>query len=163
MRVFDLASMGYTGTFVVNGVEVAIEQATSGGGSQPATLNLYSLSGPLSLANLTLLATEAVTVADQFVPTVLNIPLTTALSLPPGTTLVIEFFTPDGSANGDLIFVGSNPFGQTGDTYLAAADCGITEPTSVADIGFPDMHWVMNVLTNAATVQTDGTDRKSVV
>ncbi|MGE0636859.1 MAG: HYR domain-containing protein, partial [Bacteroidia bacterium] len=155
MRVFDLPALGYTNDFYINSVDVGIEDATGAGGSQPATLNLYSLTGPLLFANLTLLATEAVTVADQSL-SVLNIPLANQLTVPAGTTLVVEFFTPDGQVAGHSLFVGTNNLGQTGDTYLAAADCGVPEPTNVADIGFPGMHWVLNINAGTLTEQTAG-------
>ncbi len=155
MRVFDLPALGYTNDFYINSVDVGIEEAVGFGGTQPATVNIYSLTGSLLFANLTLLATEAVTVADQ-TASVLNIPLTNQLTVPAGTILVVEFFTPNGQVDGNLIFVGSNNLGQTGDTYLTAADCGIFDPTSVADIGFPDMHWVLNVNAGTLTEQTAG-------
>lgn len=90
MRVFDLPALGYTNDFYINSVDVGIEDALGAGGSQPATVNFYSLAGPLTFANLTLLATEAVTVADQSL-SVLNIPLTNQLTVPAGTVLVVEF------------------------------------------------------------------------
>lgn len=155
MRVFDLPALGYTNDFYINSVDVGIEQALGAGGSQPATVNLYSLAGPLTFANLTLLATEAVTVADQTL-SVLNIPLTSQLTVPAGTVLVVEFFTPDGQGAGHSLFVGSNNLGQTGDSYLAAADCGIAQPTATSVIGFPDMHWVLNVNAGTLTEQTAG-------
>ena len=155
MRVFDLPALGYTNDFYINSVDVGIEEAVGFGGTQPATVNIYSLTGSLLFANLTLLATEAVTVADQ-TASVLNIPLTNQLTVPAGTILVVEFFTPDGQVAGNSLFVGTNNLGQTGDTYLSAADCFITEPTSVADIGFPDMHWVLNINTGTLTEQTAG-------
>lgn len=155
MRVFDLPALGYTNDFYINSVDVGIEQALGAGGSQPATVNFYSLAGPLALANLTLLATEAVTVADQNL-SVLNIPLTNQLTVPAGTVLVVEFFTPDGQGAGNSLFIGSNNLGQTGDTYLATADCGVPEPTATADIGFPNMHWVLNINTGTLTEQTAG-------
>ena len=46
---------------------------------------------------------------------------------------------------GNLFFIGSNPDPETGPSYLSAADCGIPDPTPTGDLGFPDMHIVMNV------------------
>jgi subtilisin-like proprotein convertase family protein/PKD repeat protein len=158
MRLFDLTAMGYPNTITFNSVDVGIEQAIGASGTQPATVNLYSLTGPLTFANLTLLGSEAVTIADQ-TGTVLNIPLTTPVTVPGGTTLVVEFFTPDGQVDGNSIFVGSNNLGQTGATYLAAADCGVPEPLDVATIGFPNMQWVLNINaagTDVTTVQIAG-------
>lgn len=155
LRVFDLPALGYTNDFYINSVDVGIEDAVSLGGSQPAILNLYSLTGPLQLANLTLLATEPVTVADQSL-TVLNIPLTNQLTVPAGTTLVVEFFTPDGFVAGNTLFVGTNNLGQTDDTYILAPDCGFTQPTSLTTAGFPDVQLVLNINAGTLTEQTAG-------
>ena len=57
----------------------------------------------------------------------------------------MEVTTPDGTAVGNLFFVGSNPDPETGLSYLSAADCGVNDPTPTGDIGFPDMHIVFDV------------------
>ncbi|RLE27116.1 MAG: hypothetical protein DRJ61_17770 [Acidobacteria bacterium] len=67
--------------------------------------------------------------------------------------LVVEVFTPDGQATGESFYIGSNADGQTGPSYIAAASCGITEPTDTAAIGFPDMHIVMNVTGDVLPVE----------
>ena len=64
---------------------------------------------------------------------------------PAGSELVVEIFTPDGQTAGHSFFIGSNNLGQTGPSYLLAADCGVTVPTPTGSIGFPGMHIVMNV------------------
>jgi subtilisin-like proprotein convertase family protein len=155
-RVFDLAAMGVTANLNVTSVEVGIEQAIGATGSQPTTVNLYTLSGPLALANLTLVSSTSYTMNDVF-NTVVDIPVTGLI--PAGSVLVVEFFTPNGQITGNSIFVGSNAGGQTDPTYLAAGDCGITEPTDVGIIGFPGMQWVLNVngsVGSLALTQTAG-------
>jgi hypothetical protein len=68
------------------------------------------------------------------------------VTVPAGTLeLVYELFTPNGENVGNLFFVGSNPDGQSADSYLEAADCGVTVPTPTQDIGFPNMMIVFNV------------------
>src|SRR5581483_8479991 len=59
--------------------------------------------------------------------------------------LVMEVMTPDGTVVGNLFFIGSNTDPETGTSYLSAADCGVPDPTPTGDLGFPDMHIVMNV------------------
>jgi hypothetical protein len=143
LRVFDLPAMGITSAFSVTTVEVGIESATAGvGGVQPATVNLYTLSGPLTYANMTRIGTAPLSVLDQDL-TVLSVPITG--TAPAGSTLVVEFFTPDGQLLGHSLFMGSNTAGQTGPSYLSADDCGATNPTDVSGLGFPEMHIVMNV------------------
>ena len=51
--------------------------------------------------------------------------------------------------------------GQTAPSYLAAAACGVTEPTDTAAIGFPGMHIVMNVTGDADVTPPEACTRKA--
>jgi hypothetical protein len=141
-RVFDLPTFGISGQFNVTDVEIGVEQATAGGADQPITVNLYTLNGTFIVANLTLIGSATVNVANQSL-THLTIPVVAAV--PAGSKLVVEIFTPNGAAAGNLFFIGSNNLGETAPSYLRAVDCGVTEPQTTASIGFPDMQIVMNV------------------
>ena len=117
--------------------------APNGPATQPVTVRLYTNTGgafPGGTRNL--LATANFSLADQ-AGTIVNFPI--AADVPAGSELVVEFFTPDGTASGNLIFIGSNSAAETGPSYLSAADCGVPNPTTTAALGFPDMHIVMNV------------------
>ncbi|HNS02702.1 MAG TPA: M4 family metallopeptidase [Anaerolineae bacterium] len=149
LRVFDLAAFGLPNGMDVTQVEFGIEDALSGSGSQPLTVNLYVKTnpvGPLTYANLTSIGTANVNISDQS-STLYTVPV--AGSAPAGSVLVVEVFTPNGQAGGNMFFIGSNAAGQTGPSYLAAADCGVPEPTDTAALGFPNMHIVMNVTGDA--------------
>ncbi|MCO5207309.1 MAG: immune inhibitor A [Anaerolineae bacterium] len=145
LRVFDLDSFGITDNFDVTEVEIGIEQALGATGSQPISVNLYTLTdpnAPLTFGNLTPIGSTDTTVSDQ------SLTLWTASvtgTAPAGSVLVVEIFTPDGQTTGNSFFIGSNPDGQTGPSYLAAAACGVPEPLPTGDLGFPGMHIVMNV------------------
>ncbi|HEV7397904.1 MAG TPA: HYR domain-containing protein [Pyrinomonadaceae bacterium] len=173
-RAFTLPSFSITNTFHVTSVDVGIESATAGGpiansksaksgitknkatasgqrkvaspngaGGQPVTVRLYTNTGgafPGGTRNL--LTSANFNIADQ-AGTVVNFPI--AADVPAGSELVVEFFTPDGTAAGNLIFIGSNSAAETGPSYLSAADCGVPNPTTTSALGFPDMHIVMNV------------------
>jgi subtilisin-like proprotein convertase family protein len=170
-RAFSLTAFGITGAFDVQSVDIGIEQATAGGAAgapnkksiskskkgggkivtspngqgQPLTVNIYTSSQPFPTGfpgSLTLIGTASTTVADQS-GTILNVPITG--TAPAGSELVVEIFTPDGTATGNLFFIGSNSAAETGPSYLSAADCGVTTPTTTAGLGFPDMHTVLNV------------------
>src|SRR6185436_10087988 len=109
------------------------------------TVNLYTSNPAFPTGfpgSLTLIGTSSVTVSDQTL-TILNVPVTGTAAA--GSELVVEVFTPDGTAAGNLIFIGSNSAGETGPSYLSAADCGITAPTMTSAIGFPEMQIVINV------------------
>ncbi|MCB9134926.1 MAG: S8 family serine peptidase [Anaerolineales bacterium] len=146
-RAFDLPSFGVTSAWDISSVDVGVEQATGAGGSQPVTLILYAAPSGTSFpgsfpGSFTQIASVPVVVTDQNL-TVLNIPV--VANVPANSVLVVELFTPDGQTAGNSFFVGSNSAGQTAPSYIAAADCGIPNPTDLAAIGFGGMHIVMNV------------------
>lgn len=131
--------------FAVCSVQVGVEQATPGtqGGTQPVTVNIYSHTGAaFPLGTNAIIGTNTVQLADQS-GTIVDIALTGTVAA--GADLVVEVFTPDGTTAGNLFFIGSNNAGESAPSYLEAADCGITTPTTTTAIGFPDMQFVMNV------------------
>lgn len=144
-RVFDLPAMGISGGFVVDEVEVGIDRADGGNdNAQPLTVRLHRLEGNLTLGNLTQLATTTLTLPDSVATTItadFN-----AVSIPAGSTLVVEVRSPDGDNGNDELYIGSNPAGQTGPSYILAADCGDQQPRDLADLGFPNMHIVLRAL-----------------
>ncbi len=153
LRVFDLPTFGISGGLNVTAVQVGIETATAGTGStQPVQVKLYTLTGAFTFANLTQIGSADVQVSNQ-TQTILNVPI--IASVPAGSKLVVDFFTPDGAVSGHSLYVGSNSLGQTGPTYIAAADCGISEPTDVSSIGFPEMMLVMNVIADGSAGSVD--------
>ena len=72
--------------------------------------------------------------------------------------LVVEVNQPDGQPLLNWFYVGSNAAGQTAPGYIAASACSISQPTSLASIGCPDMHMVMNVTGNAQSACTTPID-----
>ena len=141
-RVFDLPTFGITGEFKVSAVEIGVESAAAGGTDQPVTVKLYTLNGSFILANLTPIGSASVNVTDQAL-THLTVPVTA--TAPAGSKLVVEIFTPNGQAVGNLFFIGSNNLGEAAPSYIRATDCGLTEPATTTSIGFPEMQIVMNV------------------
>jgi subtilisin family serine protease len=145
-RAFDMASFTGGAEYDITAISFGIEQATSGSGTgQPVTVNLYTNSGaPFPGGTLTLLATSgSINIPDQSL-SIFDVPI--AATVPAGTPeLVMEVTNPDGVEAGNMFFIGSNASPETAPSYLSAADCGIPDPTTTADIGFPDMHIVFNV------------------
>lgn len=146
LREFALADFGILGAFQVQQVEFGVERADAGSGaSQPGQVRLYRKidpTSPLTYANLTALAAVDIDIPDMAL-TRYKTPI--AGTAPAGSVLVVELFTPDGRPDGHTFFIGSNPGGQSGPTYIAAADCNAPEPTDTAQLGYPNMHVVMNV------------------
>ncbi|MGH3353113.1 MAG: carboxypeptidase regulatory-like domain-containing protein [Nocardioides sp.] len=134
LRTFTLSDFGLNG-LDVSSISFGVETNT---GDQPVTVNLYTLEGALTYANMTLIGS-----ADATVPSgdgqLVSVPVEG--SAPAGSTLVVEVV----AHAGGRFFIGSNGEGQTAPSYLASEACGITEPVDTSEVGFPDMHIVMNV------------------
>jgi hypothetical protein len=147
-RAFDMNTFTGGQEYDVTSVSFGIELAQSGGGTgQPLTVNLYANHGspfPGGDWQSNLIATSGeLNIPDQ-ADSIFETNLTATVAA--GTLeLVMEVTTPDGTAVGNLFFIGSNTDPETGPSYLSAADCGVPDPTPVSDIGFPNMHIVMNV------------------
>jgi hypothetical protein len=147
-RAFNMNTFVGGVAYDVTSVDFGIEQATSGTGTgQPVEVRLYANHGaafPGGDWQSNMIADSGmINIPDQSL-TIFNQPIT--VTVPAGTLeLVYELFTPNGENVGNLFFVGSNPDGQTADSYLEAADCGVTVPTPTEDIGFPGMMIVFNV------------------
>ncbi len=148
LRAFDLAAFGVPEGFAVCEVQIGIENAqantqTGGGGTQPLLVNLYTSNPPFPGGTLTPIGGAAFEVPDQALTVV---PLPLGGVAPAGSELVVEIFTPDGQAAGNFFFIGSNPDGETGPSYVQAAPCAVPFPVPTAEIDFPDMHIVINVV-----------------
>jgi hypothetical protein len=146
-RAFNMNTFTGGAAYNITAVEFGVEQATSGTGTgQPVEVRLYANHGsafPAGDWQSNMIADIPINVPDQSL-TVFVQPAT--VTVPAGTLeLVYELFTPNGENVGNLFFVGSNPDGQSADSYLEAADCGVTVPTPTQDIGFPNMMIVFNV------------------
>jgi hypothetical protein len=152
-RAFDLTALGAPGGLDVCEVQLGVEQAVSGGGTgQPIVVNLYTSSQPFPMGfpgSLTAIGTSSASVPDSATGTVLSVPVTG--SAPAGSQLVVEIFTPNGAADGNSFYIGSNADAQTGPSYLLAEDCSVTAPMPTSDIGVPNMHIVLNAIGNPAS------------
>ncbi|MBE1877927.1 S8 family serine peptidase [Myceligenerans pegani] len=135
LRTFTLEDFGIGGEFAVTNVSFGVEAADPG---TEVTVNLYTLDGDLLYENMEPLGSATTTLENADL-TLVDVPVEG--TAPAGSTLVVEVASPDGS----FFFVGSNAEPETAPTYLASEPCGNPEPAEVADLGFPDMHAVINV------------------
>lgn len=137
--------------FVVESVAFGVEIANDGANAgQPLTVNLHrSSANPPTLASLTQIATESVTIPDSATGTLFSVNFTAPPTLIVATDiLVVEVVTPNGQPSNHSFFIGSNAAGQTNPSFIRAATCGVAEITNLASIGFPNMHIVMSVSGN---------------
>jgi len=137
-RGFNLADYGITQPFQVSSVRFGVEAASSPAGFQSITVNLYdgySTSGANLLPG-TLVGSSTFNLANG--ATFFHVENVSALIT--SGRVVAEVFTPNGQSAGNGFFIGSNPNGQTGPSYIKAPDCGVTSLTNLGAIGFGGMH-----------------------
>jgi len=149
-RAFTMSDFGVLADMTVCSVEIGVELADAPAGSQPLTIRMYTSNQTFPTGypgSLTLIGSVDTTVANGTALAVIDVPVTA--SVPAGSELVIEVFTPNGLTAGNRFFIGSNSSGQSGPSYISAADCGVSAPTDIASLGFPNMHIVKNVKASA--------------
>jgi hypothetical protein len=154
LRRFFLADdHGITTSVQVTGVFFGIEQLDMADGSTPppyvVTIRLYSIpaGAAFTFASMTQVGSATVTLHASDIGTIVFAYVDGFLSDPTGHDLVVAVDAPDGSAIGaGLQFrPGANTFGAIQDAYIATADCGISDPIGVSDIGFPDSQTIFVV------------------
>ena len=170
-RAFDLCNDYAITDFIdIRCITSAFTSAPAGGGTQPVRIRLSvdldgAAVGPLSA--LTLFYEEEFQVPSNANQT-FNFVLGTGIVDPDGIlggtastlvgclaidqTLVVEIFTPDGSAAGHAFFMAIPDPAQTdpatdqiGSSFFAAGECGLFEPIDTGSLGFPDNMWIMDV------------------
>jgi len=149
-RSYDLSTYGLAGALTINSVTFGIETANASGPTQTVDVRLYTSAGAFPGGARTLIASQTVQVPDQ-TNSLFTVNLTTPPTVPANAIVVFEVHTPDGRAPANnAFFIGSNNLGQTQPCYISAADCGVPTPVTLASLGFPDMHIVMNIAGNVA-------------
>lgn len=145
-RVFRLADFGVNTQFTATRVDFAIEEAAATAGSQTVQVRVHTLNGAFVRANLTTIAGQNVTVTNQSL-TSMSVNLSPPGIAPAGSTVVLEIFSPNGTAAGNTFYPGSNAAAETGPSYIRApaTGCAITEPATYASISNPQVHLVMSL------------------
>ena len=142
-RVFDLDDFDLPEGLTTSSVEIGIETANIFATPPVSTVRLYTLDGAFTIANLTLVAEGDYTIQDADDATIVTVPVEGSFG--GGSVVAVEWSVPNLQDSGGGVFIGANTDGQTGPTYVSAADCGLTQPTDLASIGFPDVAWVLNI------------------
>jgi hypothetical protein len=148
-RAFSLAS--FPAGFTVCSVDVGIESANAAGTgtTQALTVRIYASNGAAFPGGTrTIVGSTNLNLADTAL-SVLTVPITA--DVPAGTSqLVAEVFSPEGVAAGNQFYLGANSSGASGPSFIASPVCGAT-PTNVANIGFPNTHFIMTVAGTAGS------------
>lgn len=144
-RAFRLMDHGISGQFTATRIDLGIEQAETVAGQQTLTVRLHTAAGMFPGGALTQLHTQSVVVTDV-AATVMPITLSAPVVVPPSSQLVLEVVGPAHATANNFFFPGSNTAGETRDSYIAAADCGIAAPVAFSTVdGTAVVHLVMTV------------------
>jgi hypothetical protein len=157
-RVYDLAALGYTSNLTLNTIKFSVQSSAS---DRLVTVSAYTLTGPITNANLTLLGSNTVTATTS--TSIIDYTVAMGgLTVPGGSTLVLSYAV--ASSTNNAFIPGANAAGQSAPVFIKAVDCGIPEPTSFTTIGFPNVHVILDAeLTQGGSlVQTAGLPSGSV-
>lgn len=144
VRIYDLLpEFSINDPFHISSIAFGVENASSGtGAGQPVSVKLYTLTGAIAFANMTLLAQKDTIIPDM-TAAFMNVPIIATVGQ--GQKLVVDVYIPDGQTAGHTFFLGSNNLGQTAPSYLASSDCGVADPVTYASIGHGTVHLIINV------------------
>ncbi len=158
-RSYILDDFSITGNFSVNNFEFGVGQVDFGDAG--LVLNLYSSDATFPTGTLTLIGTAVTTVTAAEVGTLVLLPLDTPAVVDSFDEIVVELIGLDDDV---VAFrIGQNTLGETGDSYLSADDCGITDPTPIPLIGAFDDDIILNLEgDNIAAVGDNISDLASV-
>jgi hypothetical protein len=144
-RAFDMNTFTDGQAYDISSISFGVQQSSGSGPFQDLDVVLWTNNGapfpggtlePLAIFFLTIINDSSFFVQIPDLET----------TVPAGTLeLVMEVSSPDGVDQGNVFLIGSNSGGQTGPSYIQAADCGWPDPVDLASIGFPNMHTVFNV------------------
>ncbi len=147
-RQYILPAEGVTfAQAILLAVEFGIEAID---GPENITVNVYE-GGPGFPAGFpgsyTLLDTADITVDVADIGTKLNVPLPGGAVVDGATTIVVEVVQPTVSGNGLFLGVTAE---ETAPSWISSTNCGVTTPTTMDAIGFPDAHHLINLVIDEA-------------
>lgn len=150
LRVFDTDDHNVLDTIFFVYIELGVESTS--GGNYDLIGRVHELNGVLQFSNMSLIAADTAAVYPDSTIYKMIIPMQDGYALP-GDTLVCEVFAPLNAAI--TFFPGSNPYVESGPSYIAASGCGMAEPTTYASIGYTQVKLVLNLWVNHKPFMND--------
>ena len=144
-RVFDLVGkFGINDGFEVNAVEFAIDDINTPSGF-PIYVNIYSTTTPAAFpgGTWTFQGTETYDAKNADALTIVNVPI--SATIPAGEAMIMELIIVDDGTDTNYMIFGVNGAGETGPSWIEAAECGANSPTKFSDLGL-SVGLVWNVL-----------------
>ncbi len=144
--VFDLANdFSITTDWEVLSVEFGVEEVVGApGDSYPVAINIYTTDSGDPTGTLTLLGSGAGTLSSADGGTVVSMDVDAGTVVPANSVMVVELSV---LSDGTTAFrLGATDVASNDDSWIAAADCGLSTPSTYAALGFNDRWHIMNVV-----------------
>lgn len=150
IRIFDLTEYPIGDTAFFLWIETGID--TTSGGPYNIVGRVHKISGPIAFSGFELLTEHIEPVLPDSSNYFLNLPFDSGYALP-ADSIVMELFAP---YNSSIIFKpGSNPYPETGTSFIAANACGLNEPTPFAAVSYPEVKLLMHLWINQKPIIGD--------
>lgn len=157
-RGFEFADYGITEDFEVSSVTFALEEITG-------TLDFSLVIGGTDSYpwdEVDYLGFETMSVSPGDAGVVLEYTFDNPVLVPSSYNTLVFAYEADGEDVLISFFPGSNSQGETADSYIYAPACGLDAPATFGSVGFPDVHLVMSVTGDLATMGTVELGSKSL-
>ena len=149
-RSFTLTDFGVETAGEIRAVEFGVESvALESLDTVDVTINLYQIpAGSPPVTGADLIGSTVLTLSAPDLPVLEVLAVDVDATVESGTALMVEIAVEDlavlaGGLLGDRFFIGGNPFGSTGPSYIASDACGVPEPIEI-DCGFVgECNWVI--------------------
>jgi len=146
-RRYAFDEYGVTTAADVASADVSVEQTT---GAPTMTVTLYTTphavtADTIDVSQLTQIGQTTVAAPANASLTSVNVPIIGTIADTVGSDLVVEVSTDDFSGEGMAFYVGSTTSPETHPSFLSSSACSLSDPTTTADIGFPNMHLIEGV------------------
>ncbi|MCX8020859.1 MAG: HYR domain-containing protein [Chitinophagaceae bacterium] len=130
-------SLSQPDPLTITGVRFGVEVNST---AQVATVNVYTSAGPFPASPRTLIATGTVNITTT-PATFYTVNFANPPTVPGNAIVAIEVVVPTGG-----MWPGANSLGQSAPAYISSATCGVPTPQTLASLGFPNSHTIIDLL-----------------
>ncbi len=153
--VFDLANdFGISGDWEIEQIQFGVDNVTGApGDSYPIAITFFTTDNGSPQGNLTIIGDTFTTVSSGDALAVVEVDVDPGVIVPAGAVLVVELTVANDGQTGFRL--GATDVPSNDDSWILAADCGLTDPATYASLGFGDRWHVMNVVGDDALSVND--------
>ena len=149
-RAYTPSDFGFTGDFDAMGVSFIAEFTDVGGSDPTVTNSVKLLTSDQTFPNgtLTEVASKNFDVSAADDGTQFDVMFDNPVTFDASTELIVAVDIQEAPAppNNYDFRIGVNDAGEDDPSYISSTGCGIADPTTFADINFPDNHIILNLL-----------------